>query len=118
MQRLIQEILEEEVTGFFGRVKSARRSEEDNDSGYRNGYERPRKLTLSGGTIELRRPRVRNTDERFKSRLLPLFVKRTAKVSDLIPQLYLHGLSEGTSAWRCEGCLARMRRCRRRRWRG
>ena len=61
MQKLIQETLEEEVTGFFGRVKSARRSEEDSDSGYRNGYARPRKLTLSGGTIELRMPRVRNT---------------------------------------------------------
>ena len=46
---------------------------------------KPRKLTLSGGTIELRRPRVRNTDERFESRLLPLFAKRTAKVADLIP---------------------------------
>ena len=95
MQKLIQEVLEEEVTEFLGRAKSARRSEEDRDSGYRNGYARPRKLTLSGGTIELRRPRVRNTDERFESRLLPLFAKRTAKVADLIPQLYLHGLSEG-----------------------
>ena len=95
MQKLIQETLEEEVTGFFGRVKSARRSDEDSDSGYRNGYARPRKLTLSGGTIELRRPRVRNTEEKFESRLLPLFAKRTSKVADLIPQLYLHGLSEG-----------------------
>ena len=95
IQKLIQETLEEEVTGFFGRVKSARRSEEDSDSGYRNGYARPRKLALSGGTIELKRPRVRNTEERFESRLLPLFARRTAKVADLIPQLYLHGLSEG-----------------------
>ena len=37
---------------------------------------------------------MRNTDERF-DRLLPLFAKRTAKVSELIPQMYLHGLSEG-----------------------
>ena len=95
MQNLIQQVLEEEVTEFFGRAKSARRSEADSDSGYRNGHGRPRKLTLSGGTVELRRPRVRNTDERFESRLLPLFAKRTAKVSELIPQLYLHGLSEG-----------------------
>ena len=77
------------------RVKSARRTEEDSDSGYRNGYARPRKLTLSGGTIELRRPRVRNTFEQFESRLLPLFAKRTAKVAELIPQLYLHGPSDG-----------------------
>lgn len=95
LQKLIQEVLEEEVTEFLGRSKSARRSETDSDSGYRNGYGRSRKLTLGSGTIELSRPRVRNTDERFESRLLPLFVNRTAKVAELIPQLHLYGLSEG-----------------------
>ena len=55
----------------------------------------PRRLTLSSGTIQLRRPRVRDTEEQFESRLLPLFVNRTRKVAELIPELYLHGLSEG-----------------------
>ena len=32
---------------------------------------------------------------------MPLFAKRTAKVSELIPQLYLHGLSEDDLARRC-----------------
>ena len=95
VQELIQELLEEEVTEFLGRAKSARRSESDSGAGYRNGYGRPRRLTLSSGTIQLRRPRVRDTEERFESRLLPLFVQRTKQVSDLIPELYLHGLSEG-----------------------
>ena len=31
VQRLIQELLEEEVTEFLGRAKSARRSESDNE---------------------------------------------------------------------------------------
>ena len=61
VQRLIQELLEEEVTEFLGRAKSARRSESDNERGYRNGYGGPRRLTLSSGTVQLRRPRVRNT---------------------------------------------------------
>ena len=95
VQELIQELLEEEVTEFLGRAKSARRSESDSGAGYRNGYGRPRRLTLSSGTIQLRRPRVRDTEERFESRLLPLFVHRTKQVSALIPELYLHGLSEG-----------------------
>ena len=95
VQELIQELLEEEVTEFLGRAKSARRSESDSGAGYRNGYGRLRRLTLSSGTIQLRRPRVRDTEERFESRLLPLFVHRTKQVSDLIPELYLHGLSEG-----------------------
>ena len=63
--------------------------------GYRNGYGRARRLTLSSGTIQLRRPRVRDTEEQFESRLLPLFVNRTRKIAELIPELYLHGLSEG-----------------------
>ena len=95
VQGMVQYMLEEEVTEFLGRLKSERRSDADNDSGYRNGYAPARKLTLSSGTIRVRRPRVRDTEERFVSRLLPLFVSRTAKVSELIPELYLHGLSEG-----------------------
>ena len=95
VQGMVQYMLEEEVTEFLGRLKSARRSDADNDSGYRNGYAPARKLTLSSGTIRVKRPRVRDTEERFVSRLLPLFVSRTARVSELIPELYLHGLSEG-----------------------
>ena len=95
VQRLIQDLLEQEVTEFLGRARSVRRADSDSDTGYRNGYAPPRKLTLSSGTIHLRRPRVRHTEERFESRLLPLFVHRTRKVSALISDLYLHGLSEG-----------------------
>ena len=95
MQGLIQDLLEQEVTEFLGRARSVRRSESDNDAGYRNGYAPPRRLTLSSGTIRVRRPRIRDTEERFESRLLPLFVHRTREVADLIPELYLHGLSEG-----------------------
>ena len=95
MQGLIQELLEQEVTEFLGRARSVRRSESDNDAGYRNGYAPPRRLTMSSGTIRIRRPRIRDTEERFESRLLPLFVHRTREVADLIPELYLHGLSEG-----------------------
>ena len=95
MQGLIQDLLEQEVTEFLGRARSVRRSESDNDAGYRNGYAPPRRLPLSSGTIRVRRPRIRDTEERFESRLLPLFVHRTREVADLIPELYLHGLSEG-----------------------
>ena len=95
MQGLIQDLLEQEFTEFLGRARSVRRSESDNDVGYRNGYAPPRRLTLSSGTIRIRRPRIRDTEERFESRLLPLFVHRTREVADLIPELYLHGLSEG-----------------------
>lgn len=95
VQDFIQDILEEEVTEFLGRAKSERRDGVDSRPGYRNGYGKERKLTLSSGTIGLRRSRVRDIDEHFESRVLPLFTKRSSKIRDLIPELYLHGLSEG-----------------------
>lgn len=91
----LQDLLEQEVTEFLGRGRAERRVAVDAGAGYRNGFGKPRKLTLSSGTIELRRPRVRGVEERFESRLLPLFVRRTPEVSDLLPELYLHGLSTG-----------------------
>jgi transposase-like protein len=94
-QAFIQQILEEEVTELLGREKSERIEGVDAPRGYRNGYGKPRKLTTSSGTITLRRPRVRDVDEKFESRVLPLFARRTKEVGELIPELYLHGLAEG-----------------------
>jgi len=47
------------------------------------------------GTITVRRPRVRGLAERFESRLLPVFKRRTEAVGRLLPNLYLHGLAAG-----------------------
>lgn len=95
VQGWMQSILDEEVTEFLGRMKSERRKAVDDGGGYRNGYGEPRKLTLSSGTVELHRPRVRGLEERFVSRILPLFKRRTNEVNELLPELYLHGLSCG-----------------------
>ncbi len=95
VQGYIQDLLEEEVTELLGRAKSQRRQAVDVSAGYRNGYGKPRKLTLGGGTITVRRPRVRQLEERFESCILPLFARRTPAVNDLLPELYLHGLAEG-----------------------
>ena len=95
IQGALQDVLEEEVTELLGRLKSERRKPMDEFGGYRNGYGKPRKLTMSCGTITVRRPRVRDLEQRFESRILPLFARRTREVSDLIPELYLHGLAEG-----------------------
>jgi putative transposase len=95
VQCWLQELLEEEVTELLGRGRSERREGIDAPPGYRNGYGKPRRLSMSGGTITLRRPRVRDVEERFESRVLPLFAKRTREVRELIPELYLHGLAQG-----------------------
>jgi putative transposase len=91
----LQDLLEQEVTERLGRAKSERKMNPSEQSGYRNGYGKRRRFTLSLGTIEIRRPRVRNLDERFEPRVLPLFKRHTEQVRELIPELYLHGLARG-----------------------
>ena len=86
-QDFIQEILEEEVTELLGREKSKRREAVDASPGYRNGYGKLRRLSMSSGTITVRRPRVRGLEERFESRVLPLFARRTKEVGALLPEL-------------------------------
>jgi putative transposase len=83
------------VTALWERPKSARRTTGEAPSGYRNGYGKPRRLSLTSGTITVRRPRVRGLEEQFKSRILPRFKRRTQEVGELLPELYLHGLALG-----------------------
>ncbi len=71
----------------------------------RNGYGKPKRLAMSSGTIMLRRPRVRGVEERFESRVLPLFARRTKELGALLPELYLHGLAEGDFELAMRGLL-------------
>jgi transposase-like protein len=48
-----------------------------------------------GGTVQVRRPRVRGLTERFTSRLVPFFQKQTPEVVELLHQGYLHGMATG-----------------------
>ena len=101
----IQQLLEDEVTELLGREKSARRTPVDAPRGARNGHGRPRRLALMNGTITVRRPRVRDLEARFVSRLLPLFQRRTPEVAALLPDLYLHGLALGDFELALRGLL-------------
>jgi len=105
IQTWFQDLLEAEVTELLGRRKAQRRPAVDAPAGYRNGYGTPRRLTLSAGTITVRRPRTRGLEDRFESRLLPLFVRRTREVSALLPELYLHGLAQGDLELALRGLL-------------
>lgn len=86
IQRWIESLMEEEVTRRLGRKKSECRAAVDALDGYRNGYGKPRKLTLTCGTITVRHPRVRGLTDRFVSRLLPLFQRRNAP--EVLPLVY------------------------------
>ena len=98
VQEFLQQLLEEEVTALLGREKHARREKTapvDAPGGSRNGYGKPRKFSMMNGTVTVQRPRVRDLEEHFVSKVLPLFKRRSRAVGDLLPELYLHGLSTG-----------------------
>ncbi len=105
IQQFIQSLLEEEVTAHLGRARSQRRAAVDAPAGYRNGFGKERRLSMQGGTITLRRPRLRGLEERFRSKILPLFARRTAEVAKLLPELYLHGLALGDFELALRGLL-------------
>ena len=62
-----------------------------------NGRARERKVTVGGRTLTLRAPRVhdRRPDQRFSSRILPPYMRRSPAVDGVLPALYLRGLSTG-----------------------
>jgi transposase-like protein len=72
----------------------------------RNGHARPRTITTAAGAVEIRAPRVndRRVDPdsgeraRFKSSIVPPWCRKSPKVSEVLPLLYLHGLSTGDFA--------------------
>ena len=72
----------------------------------RNGHARPRTITTVAGAVEVRTPRVNDrrvdpdTGERtrFKSSIVPPWCRKSPKVSEVLPLLYLHGLSTGDFA--------------------
>jgi putative transposase len=72
----------------------------------RNGHARRRTITTTAGAVEVTAPRVNDrrvdpaTGERarFKSSILPPWCRKSPKVSEVLPLLYLHGLSTGDFA--------------------
>ena len=67
----------------------------------RNGTARPRTVTLGSGTVAVKMPRVNDKRvidgerQRFTSRILPPYARRSPKVEAVLPVLYLRGLSTG-----------------------
>ena len=78
----------------------------------RNGRARERKVTIGSGTIPVRAPRVNDKRvgeegerQKFSSRILPAYARRSPKVGEVIPILYLRGLSTGDFRPALEGLL-------------
>jgi transposase-like protein len=61
----------------------------------RNGVAEPRTVTTGAGELEIQAPRVHDRREgrRFTSAILPPWARRSPKVTDVLPVLYLRGIS-------------------------
>ena len=61
----------------------------------RNGVAEPRKVTTAAGELEIQAPRVhdRRDGRRFTSAILPPWARRSPKVAEVLPILYLRGIS-------------------------
>lgn len=65
-----------------------------------NGYARTREVTTGAGMVEVTAPRVddRRDGEKFSSSILPAYMRKSPKVTEVLPVLYLRGLSTGDFA--------------------
>src|SRR5919109_3402014 len=101
-RRMLAEALQAEVDAYIARF-----AEERDENGrrlvVRNGYHQPREILTSAGAVEVTVPRVndKRTDpdtgerERFSSAIVPPWARKTPKITEVLPLLYLHGLSSG-----------------------
>ena len=91
-RRMLLSALDAEVNEFLGRQRYERT---ELSAGYRNGYGKQRQVTLGSGTVSIRAPRVRDSEGPFHSQVLPSYQRQSKAVKELIPELYVRGLSTG-----------------------
>ena len=99
--KMLHETLEAEVEEYIRRHREAR-DHRGHAQVVRNGKAPARTLVTGSGTLEVRAPRIndRRVDaagerQRFASQILPSYMRRAPKVTEVLPILYLRGLSTG-----------------------
>jgi putative transposase len=104
-RRMLATALEAEVDAYVDAY-----AEQVDEHGHRlvvrNGRARPRAITTAAGAITIAAPRVHDQRvdlesgerQRFRSALVPPWCRTSPKVSEVLPLLYLHGMSSGDFA--------------------
>jgi len=103
-RQMLAAALVAEVTAYIGEHAGL-----VDDQGHRlvvrNGFHQPRQVMTQAGAVGVRQPRVndRRIDEqgsrvRFASAVLPAWARKSPRVAEVLPLLYLHGLSGGDFA--------------------
>jgi transposase-like protein len=101
-RRMLAEALQAEVDAYIATFTSER-DEHGRRLVVRNGYHEPREVLTSAGAVEVTMPRVNDKRvdpdtgqrQRFSSAILPPWARKTPKITEVLPLLYLHGLSSG-----------------------
>jgi len=95
-RRMILVALEVEVEQYIEELRHLR-DENGHALAVRNGKAESRTVSLGAGSIELQAPRVndRRPGHRFTSVILPPYMRRSPRLSEALPVLYLRGLSTG-----------------------
>jgi putative transposase len=98
-RRMLATALEAEVNTYLAQLADER----GRRLVVRNGYHAERAVATAAGPVQLKAPRVNDkrvdpdtgARARFSSAILPAWARKTPKVSEVLPLLYLHGLSTG-----------------------
>lgn len=101
-RRMLAAALEAEVNTYLAQLADER-DEAGRRLVVRNGYHAERTVATAAGPVPVKAPRVNDkrvdpdTGERhrFSSAILPAWARKTPKISEVLPLLYLHGLSTG-----------------------
>jgi putative transposase len=109
-RRMLAAALEAEVDAYIEALAD-QLDEDGKRLVVRNGHARPRAITTGAGRIDIRAPRVDDgrvdaeTGERmqFRSQVVPPWCRKSPKVTEALPLLYLHGLSSGDFVPALEG---------------
>jgi len=95
-RELLQQAVEAEVAEFVARHRELK-DERERQRVVRNGYRPERSIQTGIGEVAVKAPRVRDREGeiKFRSRILPAYLRRTRSIEELLPWLYLKGLSTG-----------------------
>lgn len=98
-QKMLAQAVESEVAEWIDQHGHVR-DEQGRRQVVRNGYLPERKIVTGLGEIEVRQPRVADRRpegerEAFSSKILPPYLRKTKSIEELIPWLYLKGISTG-----------------------
>lgn len=96
-QAMLRMALEAEVNAYMETV-GHHMTNDGRKAIVRNGYHRCHPVTVGSGTVDVVVPRTRNrrgTGENFISSIIPPYMRRSPKIDEVVPLLYLRGLSTG-----------------------